>query len=202
MKRRHPITLLEVMLSLGLLTMLLSTLFFWYSRLMVQKKELEHLKWPLMEERYAEQRLATILPKVKAPLLTTKEGSFVFLFDRGIYSNPLLSGTVLGRLYHDTRYNRLCLGVWPAPEKGEAPLKAPSQTFILMDKVSKFSVKFYPASFDREKPIQWQATWLAEEQALPSMIKLEVTREATVGFKSRPITYCFDLLHPIEVNET
>lgn len=145
--------------------------------------------------------MATILPKVKAPLLTTRDGSFVFLFDRGIYSNPLLSGIVLGRLYHDAKYNRLCLGVWPAPEKGTAPLRAPSQTLILMDKVSKFSVKFYPSSFDREKPKQWYTTWLAEEQTLPSMIKLEVTREATAGLESRPITYCFDLFHPIEVNE-
>ncbi|MFZ0565742.1 MAG: DUF1494 domain-containing protein [Chlamydiales bacterium] len=199
MRRRQPITLLEVVISLGLLTFLLTTLFFWYSRLMTQKKAYEQIKWPLLEERYAEQRLASLFPKIKTPFFTTHNGNLVFLFDRGIYSDPSLSNTVLGHLYHDSTYNRLCLGVWPAPEKEKPLLKSPCQTFILLDKVSSLSFEFYPSKFEDDFSMRWQTAWLAENQTLPSMIKVKIERERIGTLENRSLVYYLDFPQPIEV---
>lgn len=200
--RKRAVTLIEVIICLGLLTLLLTTLSFWYRTLTSHKSELNKSKWSVMEERYAYQRLQQILPQAKLPFFTCRDGSLVFLFDRGLFPDPLLSNTVLGRLYHDTEQQALCLGIWPEPGQDNL-LKTPSQTIILLDQVSDLSFQFYyppdplkktvdPKEVGKPEPEEkWQESWRGEYQKLPALIKMYVTRG------ERKNKYYFDLPFPI-----
>lgn len=180
-----------------LLSLLLSSLFFWYRHLTEQKGGLEALKRPLAEERYLYQRLRHILPKAEAPLFT--EGCLIFRFDRGLYKEPSLSEKVLAKLYHDESARTLYLGIWPDPTTHEE--KTPFQTFTLLENVDEVGFEFYspPDPFENIvdpeevgvlRPLDgWQGQWIYE--SLPAMIRIYLTRG------ERKQMMCFDLDQPI-----
>lgn len=198
--KKQTFSLIEVLVCLGLLSLLLSTLFSWYYTLSQQKAEFNTLKAPLMEERYAHQRLQQILPTVNTPFFSTEDG-LVFIFDRGLCVIPELSGKVLGRLYHDPLTHRLCLGIWPYPTHHEV-LQEPSQTLILLDGVIGCSFEFYyppdpfrnkvnPSPIGTSTPLEgWQNQWKKSYNRLPALVKITITREHT-------FQYVFDLPIPI-----
>jgi hypothetical protein len=205
--RRRCLSLIEVVISLGLLTLLLSTLFFWYRSLMQQKYELAALKSPLVEEKYAEQRLNHILTRSQLPLFSTyPDHSLVFLFDRGICPQPDLSGKVLGRLFFEESKKSLYLGVWPDPAKNK---ESPCQTTLLLDKVNKCDFMFYyppdpfkktvsPEEVGKPKPREgWQAAWKEGYRIQPAMIKITIERDVKINGKNHVCEYVFDLPLPI-----
>src|ERR1700733_15857780 len=152
--KKRSISLIEVIVSLGLLSLLLSTLFFWYHSLSKQKETFNRLKWPLMEERYAHQRLQHILPKPELPIFTLHpDGDLVFTFDRGLSVYPDLSGRVLARLYYDPTAYAICLGIWPCPALHKQPLESPSQTLVLLDGVTECSFHLYSPPDPFRKPV-------------------------------------------------
>lgn len=181
--RKHSITLVEVLISLTLLTLLLSSLFFWYHHLTEKKSELEKLKRPYVEERYVWQRLEQIIPKSKLPFFT--DDGLVFRFDRGLCYDPRLSDMVLGKLYHDPNLRTLCLGIWPDPK--EEALKDPSLTLTLLDHVDTLSFQFYSPPPPFQKPVDpeqvgkprpkegWQDAWGYD--TLPALVRVTVTHE-------------------------
>ncbi len=201
MLRRHAVSLIEVLIAMTLLTLLLGSLFSWYHHLTQKKGELETFKRTHLEEYYAWQRLEQILPKAQAPFYT-EDGALIFRFDRGLHSQPLLSETVLGKLYFDEALHTLCLGIWPDPKQEEAP-RSPSQTFTLLDNVSAFTFQLYsppdpfpkpvdPEQIGKPRPIPtWQNTWLAEYETLPALVQLTIER----GDQKRALY--FDLNQPI-----
>lgn len=196
--RKRALSLIEMIVCLGLLSLLLSTLFYWYHSLTKQKEQFNALKGPIMEERYAHQRLQNILPKGEQPFFTDADHGLVFLFDNGLDLHPELSGKVLGRLYYDKSTQCLCLGIWPKPEK-EQSLKTPCETLILLDDVSECIFEFYhppdlfkkpvdPEQVGKPRPSEgWQGTWQVGYHALPALIKLTITHGKNT------FVYCFDL---------
>lgn len=207
--KKRSISLIEIVISLGLLSILLTTLFFWYGTLNKQKEEFNTLKWPLMEERYAHQRLHSILSKAETPFFTTsQEGDLVFIFDRGPAVNPQLSGQVLARLYYDAAHQTLCLGIWPYPKDND-PITTPCKTTILLDRVSKCTFQFYsppdpfkktvdPEEVGRSRPKEgWNGGWKTEYNSLPAFIKIHIKRNQSKGVKDRSFDYLFDLPIPV-----
>ncbi len=63
--KRRSFTLIETMICLSLLSLLLGSLFFWYQHISIQKSKLHAVKWPILEERFAQQRLNTVLRTTK-----------------------------------------------------------------------------------------------------------------------------------------
>ncbi len=197
--KKRPITLVESLISIALLTLLLGTLFFWYRHLTENKAHLEKLTYPLIEERHLMQRLERILPQAKPPFYADEQ-TLVMRFDRGLSSEPLLSDTVLAKLYHDPSLNALCLGIWPDPLEHENR-RTPSLTLTLLDKVDALSFSYYSPPDPFRQPVDpkqvgkrrpeagWQSTWHYE--TLPALVTLTLTRGATTR-----ILY-FDLNHPI-----
>ncbi len=197
MSRRSAFTLVEVVISMTLFALLLSSLFFWYRHLTYQKGEVERIKRPLIEEHFAWQRLDQVLSKAEAPFFTDHEG-VIFYFDRGVGSDPALSDTVIGKLHYDERLQILSLTIWPAdPEERE-----PTQSFTLLDKVTEYSYQFYspppldqkvvdPEQVGKPRPIVgWgNSTWNFDE--LPALVKLKIKRDT----EEREMV--FDLDHPI-----
>ena len=206
--KKRPFSLIEVTISLGLLALLLSTLLFWHRSLSRDKEKFTKLKWPLMEERYAGQRLQHILPKAELPFFKSDlSESLVFIFDRGPFEDPLLSGKVLGRLYHDAATHALCLGIWPYPNKEETR-HHPSQTLVLLNRISSCKFEFYNPPDPLKKIVDpevvglsnpnegWQDLWKGDYNKLPALIKLTVTRDLQDELKE-PFVYCFELPVPI-----
>lgn len=208
MKRlKRTFSLIEVVVCLGLFAFLLQALFFWYHNFCSQKEKLNQLKKPIKEERYAFQTLHQILPTSKAPFFTS-DGCLIFRMNRGPYLEPLLSETVLAKLYHDRDASRLCLGIWPDPKK-HGLLKTPSQTIVLLEGVSRLEFSFYFPPSPSKKPVNpenvgkprpktgWQENWQGEYQALPALVKIELTRAAASSLKKRDVEIIFDLYAPI-----
>jgi hypothetical protein len=205
--KKHSISLIEVIVSLGLLSLLLSTLFFWHHLTLKQKQEFNARKGPLLEERYAHQRLQNILGKADVTMCTTyPDHSLVFLFDRGPCEIPELSGKLLGRLYVDTARHTLCLGVWPNPHSEKTE---PSQTTILLNDVLECSFHFYFPPDPFKQPVNpeevgkcrprdgWQEEWRGEYWTLPALIKMCIKRPSKKEPFAYTIDYLFDFSFPV-----
>lgn len=205
-RKKRAVSLVETIVCLGLVAVLLSCLSFWYRSVSQQKAAFNLLKGPLLEERYAHQRLQRILPTAELPFFTVEsDKSLVFIFDRGPFVHPKLSGKVLGRLFFDEAGQRLCLGVWPYPQ-GDEPRYSPSQTTVLLDGVKDCRFAFYSPPDLFKKPVDpeyvgkpcphdgWQSEWLRSYATLPALVKVTVTRDKTArGAKSHTIDYELDL---------
>ncbi|MEZ5315279.1 MAG: DUF1494 domain-containing protein [Chlamydiales bacterium] len=166
MWKKHSITLVEILISLTLITLLFTTLFFWYRHLHEKKGELTKLKQPYLEEYHAWQRLQEILPKAQHFFLG--EGStMVFCFDRGISRNPKLSNTVLGKIYHDPIMKTLCLAVWPNPIQYQR-MDSPSLNLTLLDGVEPINTialfEFYLPPDPFKKPIDPKGVDLSDKE--------------------------------------
>jgi prepilin-type N-terminal cleavage/methylation domain-containing protein len=202
--KKRALSLIEMIITLSLLSLLLTTLFFWYRSLTLQKEAFQQIRGPLLEERYAQQRLQAIFSSVELPFFTPSSSSLVFLFDRGPSLIPELSGKVIAKLYFDEPHQCLCLGVWPKPNK-ENPRKFPSQTFILLDKVSSCTFHFYnppdpfkmsvdPEEVGRSRPQEkWQKEWKSAYHIFPALVKISITRDPSKGIKDHEFDYLFDL---------
>jgi hypothetical protein len=194
---------MEVIIGLSLLAMLLTTLFFWYKNLNLQKGHLSKVRGPLLEERYAFQRLNASLPTASTPFFG-KQGNLAFCFDNGPNSIPELSGTVLGHLFFDEKQKCLCLGIWPKPNR-DIQTKDPFKTLILLDSVENCEFSFYhppdlfkktvdPEQVGRVVPKEgWQNEWKLSYKSLPALVKISVSRNFSNDLKIRSFEYCFDL---------
>jgi type II secretory pathway pseudopilin PulG len=210
-KKKRALSLIETVISLGLIALLLSTLFFWYHSMARQKQVYNRLKGPLLEERYAYQRLQKVLLQAELPLFTTEDNSLVFIFDRGPDLQPQLSGKVLGRLYWDQTSHALCLGIWPLPAKESEEML--SQTLVLLDGVTSCAFEFYFPPDPFKKPVDPEAVkiprpkegnqeeWLQAYETLPAWIDLKVARAQEKGIDNHSFVYRFDLPVPIVYNE-
>lgn len=204
--RKRSLSLIEMVISLGLLTLLLSSLFYWYQALTKQKHTFQKLKEPIVEERYARQRLSSILAEAELPLFSSVKGdNFVFIFDRGVTSQIDLAGKVLARLFFDPKREALYLSVWPHPESGK---QHPCQTTCILDHVLTCTFSFYspPDPFKIVNPEQvghsrphagWQKEWKDDYHTLPALIKIKITRDPKKGIKNHEFEYVFDLPIPI-----
>lgn len=187
--RKYAFSLVEVVISLGLFAVLLTSLTLWHRTLTQQKSEIEHLKAPLLEKRYLSQRLQAILPQAEAPFFSHDPTALVFLFNRGPWKDPKLSGKVLGKLFYHPQERTLSLTIWPSPFQEEGPREEPTQTFILLDRVDYVAFSFFhppdpfkkpvsPEEIGQTKPQEgWQELWLLPYHQLPSLVKLTYQRE-------------------------
>lgn len=206
--KKRSISLVELLIALGLLSLLLSTLFFWYRTLTTHHAELNRVKGPVSEERYAFQRLQKILPKAEKPFFQSDNNSLVFMFDRGVTPEPFLSGKVLARLYYEPATQSLKLGIWPDPKK-TGGARQPTKTLLLLDRVKDARISYYhppdpfkkpvsPEEVRHPRPIEdWQGTWLEQYEGLPAMIKVTIQREECPGLEGHEMELCFDLMKPI-----
>jgi len=199
MKKRYSLSLIEVLISLSLITLLVGSLSFWYRSVTANNAKLEQKTWGLKEERWVDLRLSNILPAIKSHLTSTGEGEIAFLFDRGVWNDPLLSGTILGKLYHDTQRNALCLGIWPHPKQG----KIPSETLTLLEDVTSVTFDFYsppdpfrlkvdPEKVGKSRPAEkWQSSWDLAYEELPAMIQITFTHN------EHTCRFVYELPYPI-----
>lgn len=207
---KHPFFLLEILVGLSLMAILLHVLFSSMKEMVKMEHRIEQSRSELLSRQHLQTRLQDLLMAVQPvafpPIYTElfpKETnpSLVLFFDQGIDPDPRFSGTVIGRLYLDSK-NQLVLTIWPAkPDK-----KSPAwRTEILLKKVTSLSFEFFSEDYMSSSVWQphftWRKEWPKRCFEIPLMIKLNVvhgTCPVTFGFSFSKthslITYCKPIL--------
>lgn len=158
LKKSH-FTLIELLISMALTTLILTTLMFFYRQVTYLNNLYDEAQQESFQLRFLANRLSNVLPKA-VPDQTAKKDfyffsepdyhgtfrnnspSLVFTFDNGVDIDKNFSNHVLGRLYLD-RQGNLTLGMWPSPARwaeGEIP---PMKKAVLMENVSSLSFQFF-----------------------------------------------------------
>lgn len=198
-KRRQQLTLIEVLISLALTMLLLSTLTYFYQDIMKMNVEYEKLRKEGFQFTYVENRLSNILPKAVSPTDKKKDFAFftsgdangflkmgqpslIFAFDSGVEVDKNFANHVVGRLFVN-KDNQLILATWPSPKRWESIKQPPMKKEILMDQVDSLHFEFYvpPGKANNQHPIEpknaWHKEWKQEYQKLPAMVRVLLTRQ-------------------------
>lgn len=166
--------MLEILVGLGLVTILLSLLFSIVIKNLYIEKKMELIRHTVTERQYVQVRIQDLLTslKMKGPAsglyteVFPKESfpSVLFITDQGVDPDPRFSGTVLARLYVDEKKN-LCIALWP-DDKNQ---KNVWRKEILLQKVGKLRLEFL-------KGRSWVSSWPKEETP-PSMLRISIEQE-------------------------
>jgi prepilin-type N-terminal cleavage/methylation domain-containing protein len=194
--KKRAFTLLEILISLSLLTILLGTLFYAYFQLSKPEQAADSaLMWHMEEEKFVQKRLTRLFETTQ--LLFSTDNRLVFTFENPPCKEPELSGRVIGTLFLDASSHTLALAVWPSIGQ------SPNYITPLLENVSSLSYSFYFPSnhalqVDPDKvgvafpKSGWQSTWEKAYGTLPVMLKLDVrylnSEESTVFVFDLPST--------------
>jgi len=184
----RSLSLIEVLISMVLVSILMTTLMGMYAQFEWMHVEVEQARRESFELRYVQGRLAEVLPKAISSansdhkkdfyFYTSQEESgqlrapsLVFAYDNGIDLDPLFSNHVLGRLFLEQVGNRkqLVLTTWPIPrcELSEQP---PMHKEVLLDDVTDLSFSFFePYPHVVEKEATGDTKKKQEDRAQPSV---------------------------------
>lgn len=124
-KPKRAFLLLEVVIAICLLTILFGSLAYLHRRLCVSRRQQKVVYKTFLDEHQAYVLLRSIFDSVKKVQVTQEIGqegpSCCFMFDRGVYRDPELSGQVRGELIFSHQENHLELIVHSltVPDKSE-----------------------------------------------------------------------------------
>lgn len=191
--RKKTFILLEILISLALLSILLSFLFHSMTEGIKAEVSVSKARQALLMRQRAQSRLQdlflSIAPTQIPPLYTKtfsseKKESLILYFDNGIDPDPSFSGPVLGRIYLDEK-NNLALGLWPLEQ--EKKTRAWRKE-ILLNHVTHFQFQFLGQKEKKEDKsvnatLAWHRLWPKRRMEIPSMIRLSVTQnEVEISF--------------------
>jgi hypothetical protein len=161
--KKHPMTLIEVLVAFGILSILLAFIFGAYQQVSFLNSQTKKIQEDSFKKRYAQYRLGDVLPKIElerkedGKKKKTKdrqfflseesndlrqEGSLVFSFERGYDIQPKFAGNVLAMIYLDDK-EQLCMGIFPQPSDWKAGKTPPMRREVLLDRVEALSFEFY-----------------------------------------------------------
>ncbi len=164
--RRQYVTLIEVMIAMGLISILMTVLMGYYSQIEFLHGQIDRARDESFELRYLEARLAQVIPSAISAKPPTKETekkndfyfytstnlesgvegpSLVFTYDNGIDIDPAFCNHVLGRLLVESRNGEssLVLLTWPVPRCTKGTFPPPMKKEILISKVTDISYQFF-----------------------------------------------------------
>jgi type II secretory pathway pseudopilin PulG len=181
--------LLEILISLSLLSILLTFLFHSMAQGIKMEERVEQARTILLARQRLQTRLQdlflTVTPEHLPPIYTLvfpdeKKASLVVYFDHGIDPNPTFSGPVLGRIYLDEESN-LVLAIWPLEKEKR---NRPWRKEILLRHVTHFQFEFLGQRQKKEdvavgNDLAWYQQWPKKRLEIPSMIRLAITQNKT-----------------------
>lgn len=209
--RRPPLTILEVLISMALTMLAITTLLYFYYQVDEMNRFIEKIEEESFQSRYLEGRLAALLPRAvgendpsKDFMFMSTEGksgltkggmpTLLFMYDNGIDLNPDFANHVLGRLYLDEKEN-LTLATWPAPARWRSDQPVPMRKESLFQHVKELRFKFFvPPQKDVKSLFEnegWIDQWKEEYKQLPALISVEIVTEKNE--KEETIRYLFPL---------
>lgn len=167
--KKRPVTLLELLISIVLTIVILTTLLFFYRQVGLIGIETDKVMADNFRMRYVESRLAKILPNTVADKGDdnkdfvffsvndeglTKPGSqsLIFTFDNGVSLDKEFSNHVLARIYVD-KDNNLMLAYWPSPKRWLNGVIPPIKKEVLLEGADSVRFEFYiPPEKKENKP--------------------------------------------------
>jgi hypothetical protein len=190
--KKRPLLLLEVVIGLGLIALLFSSLFAYLVQAAKTEARLRDVRAAALSTELAERRIsslfATLIPpseiEGKKAFYTSKlpgdlSPSLFFWYDNGIDPDPLFSGPLVGRLFVDGE-KRLRLESRPIPqEEGQDAHRLET----LLSRVERLEWQFLtpsPSSISppAEKVLwQWRPEWPPSEE-LPPCCRIVIRRAA------------------------
>jgi len=201
LRRRHNATLLELLVAMGLLSILLSVLFGFYWQIRKMEEVADNIREENFNLRYVQYRLTRVIPAIRGKkekdfffytseqhISGIKGQSFVFTYDNGVDVYPWFSNGVLGRLFVDEQ-DQLCLATWPLPTVFEEE-RYRMKKEILFSGVEELRFSFFFPEVDPDRPVkgegvdeptrgQWHAEWKKETKQLPALMKVVVVLHET-----------------------
>lgn len=163
---KRSIILLELLIAIGLASILMTTLFkLFVSNASIEKK-LRFSQELIGERTHLLNRLETLFSNLHPPFLYTALlsddedfPSLIASFHAGIDPEPDFSGSNLARI-HLNRFGELRLTQWPLEE-------ALFRSEVLLREVKRVEWSFYQAD-------QWRTQWAKGATPPPSMIRLSI----------------------------
>ena len=205
--KKRTITLVEMLITLALTAVLLTVALGLYAQSTQLQQQAAHLRNRNFEALYLQSRLAKLFSDLviqrnqKEYWFYTDDHHFYFAFDNGMDKNPLFGDILIGELSIDEN-GGFSLTTWPDPYRTQES-SAPIRREILLDHVETVSYQFYrpprrellewQQDMTGETPYaQWVDTWQLDDNALPAMIKVFVTRKE----ESTPLVFSYVIPNP------
>ncbi|WP_213358260.1 DUF1494 domain-containing protein [Chlamydiifrater phoenicopteri] len=181
-KSKRSFLLTEVVVCLSLMSILLGSIGFW--QLLIAKKHERHkeLYRVFGDESLAYKRLRAVFGSITEDFSLCSEGDSVcsFVFDRGVYKIPALSGNVRGRLVYDKEERVLSLII---QSQSSLDLEEESR---LLDNVEAFVLT---PIFDSSLLQKGSSGSKEGSSEMPSFIKINVSRGATKYTAARELAF-------------
>jgi hypothetical protein len=221
--KKRSFTLLEVVTSLGLFSVLAALLIGWFcflhdvdcrieksqseqKQLLTTYRRIEKLFEVTNEERFFPLPFFTTYESYSRP---AGAPCLVFYFDHGIQQEPLFSGKLIGKLYHNSKDETLELHFWPLPRENYI-YDNQGRKVTLLENVKQIDYLFYypknfslavnPQDVGNTIPLEgWQKEWKQSYQKLPAQVKLTVKWEQK---KRDDFVMTFDLGAPIIMEDS
>ncbi len=190
--------MLEILISLSLLSILLSFLFTSIARSAEFETKIDRARKELLERQRLQTRLQDLFLSAENSSLYTKKlpgdekESLIAIFDNGIDPDPAFSGKVIARVYRDVDRN-LSLAIWPHPVKKKNGTSLPWRNEILLSDIDAFEFLFLGKKAP-DLPVNaefaWESLWPSNRKENPSMVRL------TIQQNGNPLSYAFFFSSP------
>lgn len=180
--KKRPYLLLEILVGLGLLSMLLSFLFISMAQSASFETKIEQSRKILLQRQSFQARLQDLFLSIKqSPAFYTQKfpkephDSLIALFDHGIDPDPAFSGLLSARLFIDSEHN-LCLATWPESRDDS---KRPWRKEVLLSDVDRWDWEFFSheETLHSRLPCAWTHHWPKTKQKNPMMVKLTISQK-------------------------
>lgn len=220
LQRKQPISLLELLIAMMLLSLLLTALFGTYHYVETMHRRVQKEQKINLQLLCAQHRLAQVLPKALAPkanksndvfFFTKPHGnspSLIFVFNNGS-DGIQFTGRVLAKLFVDTE-GKLTLVTWPSVAKNSNAYPEMHKE-VLLENVSHLAFKFFSPpkrpDLNQKQVVEtgkidsWLTDWPMkipneEESSLPAIIKVlvELKKEQHED-SAKSLTFVFVLPH-------
>ena len=157
--QKRPLTMLELLISMTLTVLILSTLTYFYHQMSMAGLVLDKQQEKNFKERYVEHRLGTVIPhtipsskengnfhfftsKSASTLSMAGSQSLIFVFDNCVQSNKDMAYHVIGRLMLDQE-GHLLLVTWPSEKRWVENEPIPHAFEVLMEGVKDLEFSFF-----------------------------------------------------------
>jgi type II secretory pathway pseudopilin PulG len=176
MKKNRYFFLLEIVVALGLLSLILLALFSFYVQFSRAEHKLELVRTemiPLQQMRVRLNQLfgALLPPQGQASTFHTDGEALIFVFDNGVDPEPIFSGAIRGKLYRNGS-EQFVFEQSPIGE-GTQPLRRE----ILSSKVERMEFQFFHVKrLYNDARGEWQTEWPSKQHELPPMVRLSLKR--------------------------
>lgn len=196
MKSKKHFTLLEVIISLFLISIILSVLFGFFSKITKIEKNIEDLKNKVYERNEVYLTLNNILTSLcfneDNSIYTMYEKnnkylSLFFTYDAGVDPSPYFSNIISGKIFIDEK-NNLVLETYPNDKKIE-----PREETIFKN-IKSIEYKFLSKNLSDQthvlekvtNSIFWYSAWPKDKKVVPAIVYIKINGSVEFVFFLQP----------------